>query len=727
MIGFFRKSLLRKMLVFIGGSTVLLFVLIFGFLYWRVRIDTERNAVKLMEELAGNFAGEMRLEIEEPLAVAKTLGDALGGLWNSNIRDRYAYNALLKGVLEEHPSYLGVWTLWEPNALDAKDDAFKNAPEHDATGRFIPYWYRSDGSVGYDILVDYEDYYGASRTRESVVEPFPYEIEGKTVLLTTITSPIFSPQGAFLGVAGVDIALTTFGESIKSVQPYEGSRAFLFANQGTLVAATDEKMMRTIEKGTTLTLDDLPGTEKKGTWKDSLRQGSFFSAALDSGEGMEEKSLLVMAPLRLGNTETPWGLMIFSPLREVLAEARKLGMIMLLSGVGGILLLLLILAWNARRIVRPIRYLAEEYFPRLGRLNFATHQQDQWLLAYEDEIGKMVSSSRDMRGEVGHMVRLVQEKTRDFAGSAESLSALSEQGMAVMQEVRGQVEQVSRLSESNAAALEQTNAGVEEVSSSASSSAQAASEGAEAAGQTRERSAQALEAMGAVAAKIGQVGDTSRGVTESMKALHASVEQIAGFVNTITGIADQTNLLALNAAIEAARAGEAGRGFAVVAEEVRKLAEESNKAAREVERIISSLQEGAKKAVTDMDRTDTVIAETVQLYRTTQDGLGEALEGMRLVDEAIQNIAASAQEQAASSQEMASSVDSVTKATVEVVGSMENIRGATEETSRSSESVAEEAGRMNKGIQELRDLLETFVVDQERSSETLKALKGRNA
>ena len=93
------------------------------------------------------------------------------------------------------------------------------------------------------------------------------------------------------------------------------------------------------------------------------------------------------------------------------------------------------------------------------------------------------------------------------------------------------------------------------------------------------------------------VRDSSTAVSGAIRELSSKSEQIGAIVETITGIAGQTNLLALNAAIEAARAGEHGRGFAVVAEEVRKLAEESQRAAAEISDLIGAIQAETTHAV----------------------------------------------------------------------------------------------------------------------------------
>ena len=116
--------------------------------------------------------------------------------------------------------------------------------------------------------------------------------------------------------------------------------------------------------------------------------------------------------------------------------------------------------------------------------------------------------------------------------------------------------------------------------------------------------------------------------------------KISEFIGDITSIADQTNLLALNAAIEAARAGEAGRGFAVVAESVRKLAEESSRAAENVRGLIETLQTSVRETKTSSDETAVLLDETTEKANGAQDSLAEAIGQIDKANDRIQNIAA---------------------------------------------------------------------------------------
>ncbi|WP_232207849.1 methyl-accepting chemotaxis protein [Aminomonas paucivorans] len=219
---------------------------------------------------------------------------------------------------------------------------------------------------------------------------------------------------------------------------------------------------------------------------------------------------------------------------------------------------------------------------------------------------------------------------------------------------------------------------------------------------------------------MNKVGEKSRLSAERLRKVAESVSSISGFVATIRSIADQTNLLALNAAIEAARAGEAGRGFAVVAEEVRKLAEESAGAAKEVETLITSLQTDTKGSLEVTEESGKVLEGTIAKAHEAQAKLQEALGQIARVNDAMQNIAATSEEQAAASGEMAQGIDQATKSTIQVVETIESIRHSTEETAHASESVAQESQKLAEGAEHLKRLLARFILDQETG--TIKSL-----
>jgi methyl-accepting chemotaxis protein len=291
---------------------------------------------------------------------------------------------------------------------------------------------------------------------------------------------------------------------------------------------------------------------------------------------------------------------------------------------------------------------------------------------------------------------------------SENLAALAEQTNAAMEQILSAVRELVEVSESNATALEEVNAGIEETTSGAAASAQAASAGAEAAGNVRVLAEEAGASMNSTVLKMEQVRSLTEKSQKETTTLAESVNGVTHFVDTITGIADQTNLLALNAAIEAARAGEAGRGFAVVAEEVRKLAEDSSRAAGEVRNIIEALQGNARVSVDSVGETVTIVESTMGEVQRAQEQLHKALEAVRTINEQVQNIAAASQEQAASSSEMAEAVDRVTEGTAAMAERARNMKISAEETAQASESVAQGAESLNQAAVALKNALSFF-------------------
>jgi len=144
---------------------------------------------------------------------AEDLARACLSLRALGIRDREMYSLLFRKTLEENPDYLGIWSVWEPDAFDGLDREFRGLPGHDDTGRFVPYWHRRHGHLTLDPVTGYEkpgpgDWYWIPlrRRRLCVMDPHLYPVGGSGCLITGQVAPVIA-DGLCLGVTGVDISM----------------------------------------------------------------------------------------------------------------------------------------------------------------------------------------------------------------------------------------------------------------------------------------------------------------------------------------------------------------------------------------------------------------------------------------------------------------------------------------------------------------------------------------
>ena len=324
---------------------------------------------------------------------------------------------------------------------------------------------------------------------------------------------------------------------------------------------------------------------------------------------------------------------------------------------------------------------------------------------HSDELGLLEQSFNRMLEELGHIIGTVQREAdevaafadglasatqnlsrtgADFAGAAESLTAR-------LEEQRGYTETGSRQTTEALSASERLRERAEDMESNAHSLVNAA--------------ATSRDAIGRAANTLVTIGKKVRDTATTVGTLANASEKVGEFVEAVSRIARQTNLLALNAAIEAARAGEQGKGFAVVAEEVRKLAEESSRAAKEVTATIATVRESIATAVLSMTEGEQEVRNVGDIATEANTALSAMLTGIERIADVIGEAADVSRKQSSAMAELSGVIQNVQTVSVEAaVRAKDASRVATQQTvslhglTETSQQLAALADRLRQSI-----------------------------
>ena len=239
-------SLKARMLLTICSIASIAFAVTIAFVAIRASNMAETEAFDKAEQIAYRYSGAVKADLEVAMDAARTTAQLFEGIKdNIDSPNRAELDGMLKHLLGRNPTFVGVWTCWEPNALDGKDKEFIGKEGHDKTGRFIPYWNRGAGNIVVEPLLDYDkpgagDYYLLSKQtgKETILDPYSYPIGGKDVLLTSLVAPI-KHKGKVVGVAGIDISLAAFEKMVSAIKPFETGNVALISNNGKYVAHPD--------------------------------------------------------------------------------------------------------------------------------------------------------------------------------------------------------------------------------------------------------------------------------------------------------------------------------------------------------------------------------------------------------------------------------------------------------------------------------------------------------
>lgn len=499
------------------------------------------NATSTTLGTARAAANDMKAEIQNSLGIARTLAHNLESLKLQKQTNREIVRTIISDSLRLNPYLVGTWTSWEPNAWDGNDELYKNTPFHDATGRFIPYSSFIDNKIVTNTLEGYEtpgvgDFYVVPRNRkkETMVEPYMYQVGNEMVMMTSAVTPIIINE-KFVGVAGVDLSLGTVQTKVNQIKPFDTSEAYLISASGSYVSHPNSEL---ISKPAVFQAE-----AKK--FEEGLKGQSEFTIIAREPNG--EEYLYTGTPFTMGNTDQYWTLLTKTPMTTIVADSKA--MLWKIIGVSlvGTLLVLVAIMWLASHITGILNDIvrglgqestvvtssSEEVASASVKISESSTQQAaslQETVASIEEISAMVARNAEnasnsvTKSEISaRAAEKGKEKARQMLRSIESISNSNDLTIHHMQEATNEFTEVVQVIQDIAAKTEVIN---EIVFQTKLLSFNASVEAARA-GESGKGFAVVAEEIGSLATMSGKAAnEISEIVTQSIAKVTSTVDKV---------------------------------------------------------------------------------------------------------------------------------------------------------------------------------------------------------
>jgi GAF domain-containing protein/HAMP domain-containing protein len=420
--GGIRFSIQSKIAFWAGLSLVLVSSILIAYSVLTLRERSIDSSTREVTAIAEAKAGSIKSQLDSPHFAAHTLAVSLSAVKDPSIPaslSRDEANAMLRRVLIENPSFLGTYTLWEPNTFDGLDAQYVRAVAHDDTGRFIPYWVRGDdGIIHTEALAQYEipgvgDWYILPRSnqQEVVIAPIFRRIQGQEVVIASFIIPIVH-NDVFYGIAGVDAPIGFVQELVDSIDLYDGTtNAVLFTNTGTLIAVRQRPELT--NEPASLIYEDFEQIQPQ--------LSSSFTRLSPDG-----KYLQIFSPINVSasDSETQWIMGLIIPFEKITAPATSAAIRQSVISTTLIIFALIFLWFLAGQIVRPMQVLTNAARSvSEGQLTVTAdvHSRDETeVLA--NAFNSMTSQLRNL---FGTLEQRVADRTKALATSTEVSRRLS--------------------------------------------------------------------------------------------------------------------------------------------------------------------------------------------------------------------------------------------------------------------------------------------------------------
>lgn len=368
-----------------------------------------------------------------------------------------------------------------------------------------------------------------------------------------------------------------------------------------------------------------------------------------------------------------------------------------------LILLVVLSTIIARMIVKPIREM-KNLLSKAENGDFTGKGSYQ----SKDEMGELTSSFNQMSMTLQSIFTTVNDSTQQVASAAEELSASAEQSTKASEHVTITIQELASGSDVQVQNVDKSSVVMNDIMEHTKSIFDNTEKITNDVLHASKMSQDGNQAIEQVNKQMDSIYNNVTSLSQAVKSLDERTSEIGQISNVISGISAQTNLLALNAAIEAARAGEHGKGFAVVADEVRKLAEESNKSTEQISNLISLIQKDAENTLNTMNKASEEVNSGIKVVNTAGSSFQKIDIAVNNVVSQIEDISKAVKDLTAGTEHVTSSINEVSEVAKESASITQNISAATEEQLASMEEISASSQSLATLADDLQNLMKKF-------------------